>query len=195
MRERFFGASHAFDHSVAKWITIGVGAAIGVALLVIAILSVVGVVKDPFRKELWKRTLAWAVMAPLMIVPVLLGPGWPVTRRFEGSGVLKGAVVSLFLLAAAAGGCIVKHGEIGDSCGSSTDCDGDLICDSGLCTRICGTHSDCGCASGTTNADISLGLCSNACITVFCERVCSSSAICSGSSLCRDTGSGFSTCE
>lgn len=76
--DRFLGASHAFDHPVAKWITIGVGATIVVALLVIAILSAVGVVKDPLRKELWKRTLAWAVMAPLMIGPVLLGAGWTV---------------------------------------------------------------------------------------------------------------------
>lgn len=78
MGDRFLGASRAFDHPVAKWISIGVGAAIVVALLIIAILSAVGVVKDPFRKELWKRTLAWAVMAPLMIAPVLLGPGWTV---------------------------------------------------------------------------------------------------------------------
>jgi len=78
IRDRFLGASHAFDHPVATWIAIGVGAAIVVALLVIAILSAAGLVKDPFRKELWKRTLAWAVMAPLMIGPVLLGAGWTV---------------------------------------------------------------------------------------------------------------------
>src|SRR5262249_11936204 len=78
IRDRFLGASHAFDHPVSKWIAIGVGAAIVFALLIIALLSAVGVVKDNFRKELWKRTLAWAVMAPMMIVPVLLGPGWAV---------------------------------------------------------------------------------------------------------------------
>lgn len=78
IQDRLFGASRAFDHPVAKWISIGVGAALVVALLVIAILSAVGVVKDPFRKELWKRTLAWAVMAPLMIGPVLLGAAWTI---------------------------------------------------------------------------------------------------------------------
>ncbi len=76
IRDRLWGASHAFDHPVAKWITIGVGLALLVALVVIAVLSTAGVVKDPFRRELWKRTLAWAVMAPLMIVPVLLGAAW-----------------------------------------------------------------------------------------------------------------------
>ena len=78
IQDHLIGASHAFDHPVAKWITIGVAAALVLALLIIGILSAVGVVKDPFRKELWKRTLAWAVMAPLMIGPVLLGAAWTI---------------------------------------------------------------------------------------------------------------------
>jgi phosphatidate cytidylyltransferase len=75
-RERLFGASHAFDHPVTRWITIGVGAVLVLALLVIALLSLTGRVKDPLRKELWKRTLAWGVMAPVMIGPILLGAAW-----------------------------------------------------------------------------------------------------------------------
>lgn len=77
-RERLFGASHAFDHPVTRGITIGVGVVLVAALLVIALLSVSGRVKDPFRKELWKRTLAWAVMAPLLMGPVLLGAAWTI---------------------------------------------------------------------------------------------------------------------
>lgn len=68
----------AFDHPVTRWITIGVGALIAVALAVIAILSATGAVKDPLRRELWKRTLLWAVMAPLALGPVLLGRGWTI---------------------------------------------------------------------------------------------------------------------
>lgn len=78
IRDRLFGASHAFDHPVSKWIALGVGLALVLALLVIGILSAVGAVKDPFRKELWKRTLAWGVMAPLLIGPVLLGAAWTI---------------------------------------------------------------------------------------------------------------------
>jgi phosphatidate cytidylyltransferase len=78
IQDRLFGASHAFDHPVAKWIAIGVAAAIAGALLIIGVLSALGVVKDPFRKELWKRTLAWAVMAPILIGPVLLGAAWTI---------------------------------------------------------------------------------------------------------------------
>jgi phosphatidate cytidylyltransferase len=77
-RERLFGAAHAFDHPVTRWITIGVGAVLFLAVLVIALLSLTGRVKDPLRKELWKRTLAWAVMAPIMIGPILLGAAWTI---------------------------------------------------------------------------------------------------------------------
>lgn len=77
-RERLFGAAHAFDHPVTRWITIGVGAVLVLAVLVIALLSLTGRVKDPLRKELWKRTLAWAVMAPVMIGPILLGAAWTI---------------------------------------------------------------------------------------------------------------------
>ncbi|RPH49348.1 MAG: phosphatidate cytidylyltransferase [Planctomycetota bacterium] len=92
IRERLIGASHAFDHPVTVWITAGIGAALVVALLIIASLSATGVVKDPFRKELWKRTLAWAVMAPLLIGPVLLGAAWTIA----GVAVLSLACYSEF---------------------------------------------------------------------------------------------------
>jgi len=78
IRERFLGAAHAFDHPVTRWITIGVGAVLVLAMVVIALLSVTGRVKPPLRGELWKRTLAWAVMAPILIAPILLGPGWTI---------------------------------------------------------------------------------------------------------------------
>ena len=75
-RERLFGWRHAFDHPVALWITIGIAGVLVVSLLVIALLSASGRVKNPLRGELWKRTLAWAVMAPLVVGPVLLGAAW-----------------------------------------------------------------------------------------------------------------------
>jgi phosphatidate cytidylyltransferase len=78
IRDRLFGASHAFDHAVTRWIAAGIGIALLLSLLVIALLSMTGRIKDPFRKELWKRTLAWAVMAPVMIGPVLLGASWTI---------------------------------------------------------------------------------------------------------------------
>lgn len=78
MRDRFLGASQAFDHPVTRWISGGVAVLLVAALLIIGILSVTGKVQGTFRKELWKRTLAWAAMAPVLIGPVLLGPGWTI---------------------------------------------------------------------------------------------------------------------
>ena len=109
IRERLFGWRHAFDHPVSRWITIGVAAALGVALLIIALLSVTGRVKDPFRKELWKRTLAWGVMAPLLIGPVLLGAAWTILsitilslacyREFaRATGLFREKLVSLVVV-------------------------------------------------------------------------------------------------
>lgn len=81
-QDRLFGWRHAFDHPVTLWITIAIGGVIVGALLLIGLLSVTGKVKDPLRKELWKRTLAWAVMAPMAIVPILLGAAWAMGMVF-----------------------------------------------------------------------------------------------------------------
>ena len=49
------------------------GGLLVVAGAVIAALSAAGVVKGALRGELIKRTVAWAVMAPIVVVPVLFG--------------------------------------------------------------------------------------------------------------------------
>ena len=71
-RERLFGWRHAFDHPVVLWITVGVGILIAGALLACAFL------RGDLRREVLKRTLAWAGMAPLILAPVLLGAAWHV---------------------------------------------------------------------------------------------------------------------
>ena len=60
IQDRLWGAAHAFDHPVTRWITAGVGTAIVLALAIIGALSAAGVVKEPLRSELWKRTFATA---------------------------------------------------------------------------------------------------------------------------------------
>lgn len=69
-RDRLFGWRHAFDHPVALWVTAGVGSLIVLALLACLFL------RGDLRREVGKRTLAWAGMAPLIIGPVLLGAAW-----------------------------------------------------------------------------------------------------------------------
>jgi hypothetical protein len=81
IRERFLGAAHAFDHPVTRWITIGVGAAIVLALLVIALLSLTGRVKELVTKNL----------APLWLAPLWLAPGVvPPMRGWRPAGPIVG---------------------------------------------------------------------------------------------------------
>lgn len=68
--DRLFGWRHAFDHPVTRWVAAGVAGLILLALLACALL------KGDLRREVWKRTLAWAGMAPLILGPVLLGAAW-----------------------------------------------------------------------------------------------------------------------
>lgn len=75
-QERLFGFRHALDHPVALWITVGIGAMLVAAPGMIMALSAAGVVKRELRAELWKRTISWMVMAPLMVGLILLGSFW-----------------------------------------------------------------------------------------------------------------------
>jgi phosphatidate cytidylyltransferase len=60
------------------WISIGIGGLLVVAALVIAILGATGRIPASLRTELWKRTLSWAVIAPLVLGPILLGAAWTI---------------------------------------------------------------------------------------------------------------------
>lgn len=67
--ERLFGYRHAFDHPVTLWLTAGIGGALVLAMLAITVIPA----GPELRRELWKRTLSWAVIAPLLVGPILLG--------------------------------------------------------------------------------------------------------------------------
>jgi hypothetical protein len=94
--------------------------------------------------------------------------------------------------------------EIGKACADNAQCA--LIpsgyCDSSdnTCTRKCDTNQDCGCAKGTTEADIAQGRCRAACVfTVgvgFCFRACQKTADCASGARCNPlAGTSFSICE
>jgi len=72
-RERLFGFRHAFDSPVTLWITIAVIAALLIAAIIIWLLHAAGRTSDKLHDELVKRVVSWAVMAPLLLGPVLLG--------------------------------------------------------------------------------------------------------------------------
>ncbi|MBI2921402.1 MAG: phosphatidate cytidylyltransferase [Planctomycetes bacterium] len=76
IRERLVGWQHAFDHRVTVWITAGVAALLVLACAAVLLLSATGFVRPELRRELWKRIASWAVLAPLLLAPVLLGAAW-----------------------------------------------------------------------------------------------------------------------
>ena len=79
-RSRWFAPDEAFAHPVTVGIVIAVGAVLVLAILITIILRAVGLTSPALHDELLKRIRSWAIMAPLFIVPILVGrPGrfWP----------------------------------------------------------------------------------------------------------------------
>jgi phosphatidate cytidylyltransferase len=77
-RERLFGFRHAFDSPVTIWIVAGAVAALVVASIATWILHVFGRTDAKLHDELIQRVRSWAVMAPLLVGPVLLGAAWTI---------------------------------------------------------------------------------------------------------------------
>ena len=75
--ERLWGYWHAFDHPVSLWIAGATALALLAATTAIVFLSALGMLAPAFRRELWQRTASWAVLAPLMMAPILLGAAKP----------------------------------------------------------------------------------------------------------------------
>jgi phosphatidate cytidylyltransferase len=76
--QRLFGYQHAFDHPVTLGISIAVIAVLVVAYAAIYLLHAAKKTDAKLHDELLKRVRSWAVMAPLLIAPVLLGAAWTI---------------------------------------------------------------------------------------------------------------------
>jgi phosphatidate cytidylyltransferase len=75
---RLFGWQDAFAHPVTVGLTLTVVALLVVAAALIWGLHAIGRTSDQLHDELLKRVRSWAVIAPLLIVPVLLGAAWTI---------------------------------------------------------------------------------------------------------------------
>ncbi len=80
-----FDFHRAFDSPVTLWITVAVAAVLILAALVIWLLHAMGKTSATLHDELVKRVVSWAVMAPLLLGPVLLGAAWTIL----GVGILS----------------------------------------------------------------------------------------------------------
>jgi phosphatidate cytidylyltransferase len=76
--QRLFGWREAFAHPMTMWITAGVGGILVLAYVTIGLLRASGWTTPALHKELLARLHSWAVMAPLLIVPILLGAAWAI---------------------------------------------------------------------------------------------------------------------
>jgi phosphatidate cytidylyltransferase len=83
--DRLWGWRHAFDDPVSLWLVGGIVAALVAAAAIGGALSAAGVVQSPLRRELWLRTASWAVLVPILVLPVLLGAFWTIV----GIGLLS----------------------------------------------------------------------------------------------------------
>jgi phosphatidate cytidylyltransferase len=77
-RQRLFGWEHAFDHRLTLRLTIGVAAALVLAVVVIALLSRSGRLQPELRRELWLRTRSWVFLILGVWLPILAGAFWAV---------------------------------------------------------------------------------------------------------------------
>lgn len=75
---RLFDASGAFDHRVTVWIVAGVAGLLVGAVLLILLLRLMRRVKPEMFRELMFRCATWAVLAALIVGPILLGAAWTI---------------------------------------------------------------------------------------------------------------------
>lgn len=78
MNERLFGYRHAFDHAVTVWIVVAAALLLVAAPVVFAFVERVRRMATETRSELRTRYWSWLVLAPLMVVPILLGAFWTI---------------------------------------------------------------------------------------------------------------------
>jgi phosphatidate cytidylyltransferase len=76
--QRLFGYQQAFEHPVTVGITIAIVSVLLLAFALIHLLHRMGRTSATLHDELIKRVRSWAVMTPILIVPVLLGAAWTI---------------------------------------------------------------------------------------------------------------------
>lgn len=77
-RQRLFGIGDALDHPVVLGIVVAVVAALIISPVIVLLLAKLGKITPEHRRELLLRIGSWAVLAPLMIGPILLGAFWTI---------------------------------------------------------------------------------------------------------------------
>jgi len=77
-RQRLFGVGEAFDHPFTLWATVSIGALLVFSLVLVVALNKMGKLSPAHYDELMKRIFSWCVIAPVLVVPILMGAFWVV---------------------------------------------------------------------------------------------------------------------
>jgi len=107
--DRLFGYRHAFDEPLVVLVVCILGIALAVAPLAILILDRAGRLVPALKDDLWRRTISWLVMVPIIVLPVLLGAAWTILalavlsllcfREFAGAtGLFREKLMSLMVV-------------------------------------------------------------------------------------------------
>lgn len=107
---RLFVPRGAFDDPFVRWAALGVMLLVLLALSINAILRRRGLLGAELSADVRRRTLTWAVLAPAIGIPILLGPGWTMLaacalslacyREFaRATGLFREKLVSLAVVA------------------------------------------------------------------------------------------------
>lgn len=72
-KERLFGYGQAFADPVTTGIVIALGIILAAVLILTEGLYRSDRIGEKLRGELWARTMSWAILIPLMLLPILLG--------------------------------------------------------------------------------------------------------------------------
>jgi phosphatidate cytidylyltransferase len=74
--ERLFGTRTAFHDPFVADAALAVAVLLALTPIAIALLATTGKAKDKLLKDLWQRWFSWLILAPLIVVPILLGAAY-----------------------------------------------------------------------------------------------------------------------
>jgi phosphatidate cytidylyltransferase len=77
-RTRLFDPTVAFDHPATLPLLIGLGIVLAIPPLILGLGAAFGFIPAATRRDIWKRYLAWLVLAPVLGTPILLGAFWTI---------------------------------------------------------------------------------------------------------------------
>lgn len=76
--ERLFGWRHAFDRPITAWMVGILGGILSLAPLLSIALRRTGRIEEKLYRELIDRIRSWWIIAPMLVVPLLLGAFWTI---------------------------------------------------------------------------------------------------------------------